>query len=141
MNKLILTVGLPRSGKSTWARRQGVPVVNLDSIRLAWYGKAFDVKEKPSVWWIARCMVTALFLAGHKTVILDATNTTRDRRANWLSYGSCKLDKLWELEYKLFKAPKETCIRRAEKTGKPELIPVIEKMAEELEWPADYEYR
>ncbi len=33
MNRLILTVGLPRSGKTTWALEQGWPIVNPDSIR------------------------------------------------------------------------------------------------------------
>lgn len=41
MKKLILTIGLPRSGKSTWAKQQGCPVVNPDSIRLALHGKAY----------------------------------------------------------------------------------------------------
>src|SRR5690554_6874569 len=31
---LICTVGLPRSGKTTWARKQSYPIVNPDSIRL-----------------------------------------------------------------------------------------------------------
>jgi predicted kinase len=35
MQQLILTVGLPRSGKTTWAKQQGVPMVNRDAIRLA----------------------------------------------------------------------------------------------------------
>ena len=32
--KLIMTIGLPRSGKSTWARTQACPIVNQDSIKL-----------------------------------------------------------------------------------------------------------
>ena len=35
---LIVMVGLPRSGKTTWARKQGYPIVNPDSIRLAFHG-------------------------------------------------------------------------------------------------------
>ncbi|GAF94425.1 unnamed protein product, partial [marine sediment metagenome] len=63
--KLILTVGLPRSGKTTWARKQGIPMVNPDSIRLALHGKAFIEEAEPMIWTIAKYMVRALFIAGH----------------------------------------------------------------------------
>lgn len=81
MNTLLMTVGLPRSGKSTWARKQfGVPIVNPDSIRLAMHGHQFIKSAEPFVWATASTMVEALFLAGHPTVILDATNVTRATR-------------------------------------------------------------
>ena len=41
MKTLILTVGLPRSGKSTWALQQGHPVVNRDGIRKALHGEVY----------------------------------------------------------------------------------------------------
>ena len=86
MNTLILTVGLPQSGKSTWAKLQGYPIVNPDSIRLVLHGKPFIGEAEPFVVWaIAKVMVRALFLAGHKIVILDATNTTRKCRDYWKS--------------------------------------------------------
>ena len=74
---LILTVGLPRSGKSIWAKKQGIPIVNPDSIRLALHGKAFILEAEDFVWTIAYTMARALFLAGHETVIIDATNITK----------------------------------------------------------------
>ena len=68
-NLLFLTVGLPRSGKSTWALSQNLPVVSPDAIRLALHGLAFDAKRETEVWDIAMMMVRSLFLAGHKNVI------------------------------------------------------------------------
>ncbi len=41
MKKLICTVGLPRSGKSTWCKTQSYPIVNKDSIRLALHGQRY----------------------------------------------------------------------------------------------------
>lgn len=70
MVRLLVTVGLPRSGKSTWAKQQGAPVVNPDAIRLALHGQAFLQEAEPLVWVMAKYMVEALFLAGHSTVIL-----------------------------------------------------------------------
>ena len=43
MKEIIVTVGLPRSGKTTWAREQGYPIVNPDSIRLSLHGKRFEL--------------------------------------------------------------------------------------------------
>jgi len=90
---LILTVGLPCSGKSTWALQQtrryaspiyGSPIVCPDQIRLALHGQRFVAMAEPFVWAIARTMVISLFGAGHQKVILDACNTTRKRRDDWL---------------------------------------------------------
>ena len=124
---LILTIGLPRSGKSTWAKEQNMPIVSPDSVRLALHGEPFLRDAEPMVWAIARYMVKALFLAGHKYVIVDATNTTQKRRDDW--EGS-----EWELSGKVFKTSQETCIERAKESGTEYLIPIIESMNEKADF-------
>lgn len=123
-NLLILTVGIPRSGKSTWAREQNLPIVNPDSIRLALHGQRFQSLSEPFVWAIATVMVRALFLAGHSKIIVDATHTTKKRREFWK-------DKQWRCMFKVFDTPKEICLKRAE--GDAEIIPVIERMHSQYE--------
>jgi predicted kinase len=126
---LILTVGLPRSGKSTWARQQGYPMVNIDSIRLALTGKAYEPLAEEMVWATARIMVRALFISGHDIVIVDATNTTLGRRNAWKA-------KEWSCAYKVFTVGVDVCKQRAIDSGKPELVPVIERMNNGWECPA-----
>ena len=123
---LILTIGLPRSGKTTWCLQQGCPVVNPDSIRLALTGQAFFAPIEPLVWAIAKLMVRSLFLYGYPQIILDATNTTIKRRQEWDS-------KDWQCGYKLFETPASVCIERAKNDQREDLIPVIEKMAAQWE--------
>ena len=124
-NILLVTVGLPRSGKSTWAMETGYPVVNPDSIRLALHGQRFEELAEPFVWAIAMVMVRALFLAGHKTVVVDATNTTRKRRDLWRGGDR------WFEKFVFFSTDVDECTRRA---GSDEvIIPVIERMAEQFE--------
>jgi predicted kinase len=125
---LVLCVGLPRSGKSTWARAQGVPVVNPDSIRLALHGQRYVARAEPIVWATAKLMVHALFLAGHDTVILDATCLSRARRAEWRSTE-------WSLGYKVFDTSHEECHRRAALTRDTEIMAVIDRMWAGAEWP------
>lgn len=123
-NVLVLTVGLPRSGKTTWARSKGYPIVSPDAIRLALHGSLFTAEAESMVWTVAHYMVKSLFLAGHTIVILDATNTTQWRRDKWESPR-------WKRRYQVMKATKDECIRRVQNT--PELIPVIERMAAQFE--------
>lgn len=124
--KLILTVGLPKSGKSTWAKKQEIPIVNPDSIRLALHGKQFIAEAEEMVWTIAKYMVKSLFLAGHKEVILDATNITKKRRDQWLS-------KYWNVYYKEIKTDVNICINRAKEINNDVLITIIDKMNKEYE--------
>jgi len=135
-NALICTVGLPRSGKSTWAKTYakslGAPIVNRDSIRLVLHGQRYIQEAEDMVLAIAKLMVKSLFLAGHSSVILDETNVSRKRRDSWRS-------DLWDMEFVTFDADAETCKKRAIETNQLDLIPVIDFMASQFEPVAEDE--
>ena len=79
-------VGLPRSGKSTYARalqEAGWVRVEPDAFRRALHGQPFHGPAEGIVWAAAELAVRALLLSGH-AVVVDATNTTRHRRSGWL---------------------------------------------------------
>lgn len=118
---LILTVGLPRSGKSTWALQTGYPVVNRDAIRLALHGQAYIQSAEDMVTAIETYMIKALFLAGHDIVIVDATHTTRVRRDRWESLE-------WERKFAVFDASAAECVQRAVSGDRDDLVPVIRRM-------------
>lgn len=124
---LILTVGLPYSGKSTWAKKQNCPVVNPDSIRISLHGKKFIKETESMVWVMAKYMVKSLFLAGHDHVILDATNLSSERRLEWSDE--------WTLRYQVFDCDKEECKKRAAANNDFIIIPIIDKMYDHYDYP------
>lgn len=130
---LILTIGLPRSGKTTWARSQDYPIVNPDSIRLALHGQRFSANAEPMVWVIAEIMVEALFKAGHTRVIVDATNNTAKRRNFWRD----KFNDRVTVVSKVFPSSAEGCIERAQIMKDEEIIPIIKRMDEQSDWRGD----
>jgi hypothetical protein len=103
----------------------GYPIVCQDSIRLALYEQPFIASAEDFVLANARLMVRTLFLTGFDTVIFDATAVRRRTRESWRG-------KNWEVFCQEFSATKEECILRADQSNRPDLIPVIERMA--LEW-------
>ena len=113
--------GLPRSGKSTVAKALGYPIVEPDAIRQVIHGTPFKPEVEHIIWSQARLMVQCLFEAGHDDVILDATNGTPARRAEWFSKG-------WRLKMHVLKTDLMTCLLRAENAGQHYLIDVIKRM-------------
>jgi predicted kinase len=112
------------------ASKHGWVIMNPDSVRLALHGQRYLAESEDLVWAVARIMVRSLFLAGHNKVVVDATNIKRYYRDQWRPRtGDC-----WDrVVHCLIPATKKTCIRRAHKTNDQEIVPVIEKMADQYE--------
>ena len=126
--ELIITIGLPKSGKSTWARKQNLPIVNPDSIRLALHGKRYEPLAEDMVWAIHFIMIRSLILAGHSKIIVDATHITEKRRTPYkIKFPDCKLT------YHTVNTGRAECIRRAEEERDTEIIPIIENMASKID--------
>jgi len=127
---LILMVGLPYSGKSTEAKAMSkeheAPIVCPDTIRIALHGKKFIPETEPYVWAIAKTMVKALFLSGHNTIILDATNTSKERRDAWDS-------KEWNTTHCYIETDVDTCKQRAKDAGDDVMVLIIDKMSMKLD--------
>ena len=127
-NILICTVGLPRSGKSTWAQNVNVPVINPDGVRLAKTGRRWWGPIEHEVWADVRTMIRSLFWSGNKVLILDSTNF--QKRARDALHPS--LDVLWKRRFVLFDTPVDVCKERAMQTY-PELCDIIDWFADNWE--------
>ena len=128
MKTLIVLYGLPRSGKSTWSRSHGAPIVSGDAIRLAIHGTPFIQDSEDLVLTFGLYMIKTLFYTGYDTVIADDCYFALTR-----SYRQKFVSSQWKNVYKIIDTPEDICIDRAYKTDQPYLIPVIKMMNERFE--------
>ena len=125
--------GLPRSGKSTWAMQQHVPMVDPDSVRLAFQGRPYIRETEEWIWSITRLMVRSLFFAGHQDVIVQGVNATTEHRKQWTA------NDLWFPVFCVFQTPADVCIARAKKNVRNDLISVIPHIARSWAMPTQDE--
>ncbi len=132
---LILLVGLPYSGKTTKALGMGYPIVSPDAVRLAMHGERFLREAEYLVWPLCVLVVKSLFAAGHRNVVVDATNNTKKRRDYWRKAGD------WGLAFVVIEKEPDICIIRARAHGDEEIVPHIKRMADAHEPVTTEEYR
>ena len=124
---VILTIGLPRSGKSTWAKNHTFPIVNRDSIRLALYNQPYIQEMEEFVSYFETKMADSLIIAGNKTIIIDATHMKQKYIDKWKNQDHVKLI------LKYFYVHPDTCKQRAIDSDTEYLIPVIDRMFNETD--------
>lgn len=136
---LIMLIGLPGSGKSTWARQfvaqqPDYTLIATDDIRYQLYGDEATQGEWLQIW---RTVLTQLkeakaeIAAGQLTsVIYDATNTRRRHRREFIQAakgcGYSPIHALW------LDTPLTVCLARNQARARQVPPEVIEKMHRQL---------
>ena len=132
MAKLYVMVGLPGSGKSTWASQKGLPVHSSDSIRKELYGDEAIQGDGEKVFSILRKRIAHDLRAG-QDCICDATNLTQRTRKQFAQWPGAKTVAVW------VNTPLEECLRR--NANRSRIVPenVIQRMAKNLTPPHIFE--
>jgi predicted kinase len=107
--RVIVLVGLPGSGKSTWAHAQGLPVISSDAIRGWLADDENDQTIHGRVFSLVRNLLRQRLDLGRPVTCIDATNLTREERWPYIrmarSYGAAA-------EAVLFDVPADVCRER-----------------------------
>jgi len=134
--RIILLVGLPGSGKSTWARRQGHTVLSSDEMRLLLSGDEANQNIHQKVFGALRYLLRLRLQAGLAVTVIDATNLRRIDRKPFLrlakQYGA-------ETEAVWFDVPVE--VAEARNKSRARVVPegVIAILAGRLQEPTEAE--
>jgi predicted kinase len=107
--RVVVLVGLPASGKSSWARRHGVAVISTDELRWLLSDDATNQNIHRLVFAALRYLLRKRLELQRPLTFVDATNSTRHERRVYI-----KLGQLYDarVEAAFFDTPVETCKER-----------------------------
>jgi len=83
--KLILLVGLPGSGKSTWAAREKLPVLSSDELRRILADDLTDQSIHARVFSVLRLLIKHRLELKRPVTCIDATNLTPKERRPYIA--------------------------------------------------------
>jgi predicted kinase len=130
--KIVITVGLPGSGKSTYLKRKRVNALSSDEIRRLIANDAEDQTIHARVFATIRYLIRQRIAAGRPVTYVDATHLTRWERRAYVQLARryhCELHALY------FDVPVEVCIRRNKNRRRVVPEQAIREMAQRMQPP------
>jgi predicted kinase len=130
---VILAIGLPGSGKSSWFKRHNVTPLSSDMLRALLFDDAQEQRFQDLVFSNLRSMLKARLIARRPMNYVDATNLTPQERHNWVKLAK---DYGYEAQAVFFDVPLEVCLERNKKRSVAVEEEVMRRMSGKLRAPA-----
>jgi len=130
---VVLAIGLPGSGKSSWFKRHNVVPLSSDMVRSLLFDDVREQRFQDLVFSNLRSMLKARLIAKRPMNYVDATNLTPQERQHWIKLAK---DYNYEVHAVFFDVPLEVCIERHQRRDRVVPEDVMRRMAAKLKPPA-----
>jgi predicted kinase len=129
---VVLAIGLPGSGKTTWFGRRGITPLSSDLLRNILFDDVEEQRYQGLVFSTLRSLLRARLIARMPANYVDATNLSTHERRQWIkmakSFG-------YEVQAVFFDVPLDVCLERNRKRDRSVSEEIMRKMAEKLKPP------
>ena len=129
---VVLAIGMPGSGKTTWFRRRGVTPLSSDLLRNILFDDVEEQRYQGLVFSTLRSLLRARLIARMPWNYVDATNLSVHERRQWIkmakSFG-------YEVQAVFFDVPLDVCLDRNRQRDRSVSEEVMKRMAEKLKPP------
>lgn len=129
---VVLAIGLPGSGKSSWFKRHNIHPLSSDLLRELLFDDAQEQRFQDLVFSNLRSMLKARLIARRPMNYVDATNLTPHDRHSWIKLAK---DYGYDVQGLFFDVPLDVCMERHQRRGRAVPEDIMRKMAGKLKAP------
>jgi predicted kinase len=130
---VVLAIGLPGSGKSSWFKRHNLAPLSSDLLRSLLFDDVREQRFQDLVFSNLRSMLKARLIAKRPLNYVDATNLTPQERQHWIKLAK---DYNYEVHAVFFDVPLEVCIERHQRRDRVVPEDAMRRMAAKLKPPS-----
>ncbi|MGA7768857.1 MAG: AAA family ATPase [Candidatus Sulfotelmatobacter sp.] len=130
---VVLAIGLPGSGKSSWFKRHNVVPLSSDMVRSLLFDDVREQRFQDLVFSNLRSMLKARLIAKRPMNYVDATNLTPQERQHWIKLAK---DYNYEVHAVFFDVPLDVCVERHQRRDRVVPEDVMRRMAAKLKAPS-----
>lgn len=129
---VVLAIGLPGSGKTTWFKRRGVTPLSSDMLRSILFDDITEQRYQSLVFSTLRQLLRARLVARMPWNYVDATNLSPKERKQWIQMARSLG---YEVHAVFFDVPLEVCLDRNRRRERQVAEDVMHRMAAKLRPP------
>lgn len=129
---VVLAIGLPGSGKSSWFKRHSIIPLSSDLVRGLLFDDPTEQRFQDLVFSTLRAMLRARMIAGRPWNYIDATNLSPKERHSWIKMAK---DFGYEAHAVFFDVPTDVCMERNRMRSRNVPDDIMVRMAQKLRPP------
>ncbi len=129
---VVLAIGLPGSGKSSWFKRHNITPLSSDMLRALLFDDPTEQRFQDLIFSNLRSMLKARLIARRPMNYVDATNLSPHERNGWIKLAK---DYGYEVQAVFFDVPVEVCLERNRRRERKVPEDAMRRMAGKLKQP------